>query len=126
MSPLSLFQISITIIFFPNNTVIAGRIDMAHHSNAATLALTDTLALDAAVTMAKWLTDDQDTLTIVTADHSHTMTIGGYPDRGVDILGKEMKISPHTFAQYVTTHSAFIFLEKFGKYNLLALTSGVI
>ncbi|XP_072014271.1 alkaline phosphatase, tissue-nonspecific isozyme-like [Amphiura filiformis] len=67
--------------------VEAGRIDHGHHAGAATLALTDTIAMDAAVTMAKSMTNDQDTLTIVTADHSHTMTFGGYPSRGNPILG---------------------------------------
>ncbi|XP_072013014.1 alkaline phosphatase, tissue-nonspecific isozyme-like [Amphiura filiformis] len=67
--------------------VEGGRIDHAHHEGFAALALTDTIAMDAAVTMAKQMTDDQDTLTIVTADHSHTMTISGYPTRGNPILG---------------------------------------
>jgi alkaline phosphatase len=68
--------------------VEAGRIDHAHHAGNAFRALTDTIALSQAVAKARQLTSDTDTLIIVTADHSHTFTIGGYPDRGNPILGK--------------------------------------
>jgi len=68
--------------------VEAGRIDHAHHAGNAYRALTDTVALSEAVEMAKKLTNDRDTLIIVTADHSHTFTIAGYPSRGNPILGK--------------------------------------
>lgn len=68
--------------------VEAGRIDHAHHAGNAYRALDDTIALSEAVAMAKALTNDEDTLIIVTADHSHVFTIGGYPDRGNPILGK--------------------------------------
>ncbi|XP_072014273.1 alkaline phosphatase, tissue-nonspecific isozyme-like [Amphiura filiformis] len=68
--------------------VEAGRIDHSHHSTRAGRALYDTLALDEAVTMAQSETDSQETLTVVTADHSHTMAIAGYPARGNPILGK--------------------------------------
>ena len=41
------------------------------------------------------LTDPRETLIVVTADHSHTMTIAGYPHRGNDILGLVRGNSPH-------------------------------
>jgi alkaline phosphatase len=67
--------------------VEAGRIDHAHHDNNAYRALTDTIALSDAVRAAAGLTRDRDTLILVTADHSHVMTISGYPARGNPILG---------------------------------------
>lgn len=68
--------------------VEGGRIDHAHHGVNAARALGDTVALDDAVKAALEMTDPSDTLIIVTADHSHTLTIAGYPARGNDILGK--------------------------------------
>jgi alkaline phosphatase len=68
--------------------VEGGRIDHAHHAGNAYRALTDTIALAEAVKVARELTDDEDTLIIVTADHSHTLSIAGYPSRGNPILGK--------------------------------------
>jgi alkaline phosphatase len=67
--------------------VEAGRIDHAHHLSNAYRALGDTVALSQAV---QWVVDNVDleeTLIIVTADHSHTMTMSGYPRRGNPILG---------------------------------------
>ncbi|XP_076467438.1 alkaline phosphatase, tissue-nonspecific isozyme-like isoform X2 [Babylonia areolata] len=66
--------------------VEGGRIDHAHHVNRAHLALGDTVAMDEAVATATQMTGD-DTLVVVTADHSHVFTMGGYPDKGHDILG---------------------------------------
>ena len=65
-----------------------GRIDHAHHMGNAYRALTDTVALAQAVRKAVEMTNQEDTLIIVTADHSHTLTIGGFPTRGNPILGK--------------------------------------
>lgn len=67
--------------------VEAGRIDHAHHGSAANLALHETVDLSKAVQRALELVDLKDTLIIVTADHSHTFTIAGYPKRGNPILG---------------------------------------
>lgn len=66
--------------------VEAGRIDHAHHFNNAYRALEDTLALDAAVRQATDLLGEN-SLVVVTADHSHTFTISGYPKRGNPMLG---------------------------------------
>lgn len=66
----------------------AGRIDHGHHFGNAYLALEDTHAMDAAVAAAVELSNPEETLIVVTADHSHTLTISGYPKRGNPILGK--------------------------------------
>ena len=60
--------------------VEAGRIDHANHYSMATRALSETLAMDRAV-------EGEETLIIVTADHSHTLSVGGYPGRTADITG---------------------------------------
>jgi alkaline phosphatase len=66
--------------------VEAGRIDHGHHAGNAKRALTDAIELSRAVQRAAELVGD-DTLIIVTADHSHTLTMAGYPTRGNPILG---------------------------------------
>ena len=70
--------------------VEAGRIDHAHHAGNAYRALADTIELDRAVQVVLDKVDLNNTLVIVTADHSHTFTIAGYPKRGNPILGKVM------------------------------------
>ena len=68
--------------------VEGGRIDHGHHDNNAYRALTDGIAFADAVAVADEMTDLNDTLIIVTADHSHTFNFSGYPERGNPILGK--------------------------------------
>lgn len=68
--------------------VEAGRIDHAHHAGSAYNALTDTIEMAKAVKAAMDKTSAEDTLIIVTADHSHVFTMAGYPTRGNPILGK--------------------------------------
>lgn len=72
--------------------VEAGRIDHGHHAGNAFRALTDAIELSNAVRRATELTKADDTLIIVTADHSHTFTISGYPHRGNPILGKVSEV----------------------------------
>ena len=64
-----------------------GKIDQAHHNGKAVRALSETLAFDKAVEEVLSLVDLEDTLVIVTADHAHTMSIGGYAGRVADITG---------------------------------------
>jgi alkaline phosphatase len=65
-----------------------GRIDHAHHLGNAFRALHDGIAFADAVGVADQMTSEDDTLIIVTADHSHVFTMAGYPTRGNPILGK--------------------------------------
>ncbi|XP_071945549.1 alkaline phosphatase-like [Antedon mediterranea] len=67
--------------------VESGRIDHAHHGGRAYDALNELNQFHLAVAKAKEMTSEDDTLLIVTADHSHTLSFGGYPDRGNPILG---------------------------------------
>lgn len=73
--------------------VEAGRVDMAHHATNAWRALTDMAALNEAVLAALELADLDDTLIIVTADHSHVFNISGYSIRGNPIHG--LARAPH-------------------------------
>jgi len=68
--------------------VEGGRIDHANHAGNAYRALDETIAMSRAVQVAAEMTSPEDTLIIVTADHSHTMNFVGYPVRGNPILGK--------------------------------------
>nr|UXP86334.1 membrane-bound alkaline phosphatase isoform X1 [Megoura viciae] len=66
--------------------VEGGLIDVAHHETVARLALDETVEFSKAVQQAVDMTSEDDTLIVVTSDHSHTMTMAGYPVRGNDIL----------------------------------------
>lgn len=69
--------------------VAGGRIDHAHHYNNAYRALDETLALESALLAAMELVDITETLIVLTADHSHVLTLGGLATpRGNPILGK--------------------------------------
>ena len=69
-------------------TVESGRIDHAHQAGSAYNALTDAIEFAKAIEEAVNNTNPEETLIIVTADHSHVFTIAGYPKRGNPILGK--------------------------------------
>ncbi|NXL49115.1 PPBI phosphatase, partial [Podilymbus podiceps] len=64
-----------------------GRIDHGHHDGIAHKALTEAVEFDRAIERAGHLTDEAQTLTVVTADHSHVFSFGGYTLRGSSIFG---------------------------------------
>jgi alkaline phosphatase len=70
-----------------------GRIDMAHHETKARKALDETAEFAKAVEAALKYVNIEETLIVVTSDHSHTMSYSGYSKRGSDILGLASKVS---------------------------------
>ena len=85
--------------------VEGGRIDHAHHMNQAKRALAETLELENAVTAALEMTSREDTLIIVTADHSHSITFNGYAERGNNILGTFIDTQRKYFVHQNQTHT---------------------
>ncbi|XP_055977450.1 intestinal-type alkaline phosphatase [Sorex fumeus] len=67
--------------------VEGGRIDQGHHDGIAYKALTEAVMFDMTIDKVGKLTDEKDTLTLITADHSHVFTFGGYTHRGSSIFG---------------------------------------
>jgi alkaline phosphatase len=64
-----------------------GRIDHASHESNAYRTVSDGVALNEAVKAVLRKVDLDETLIVVTGDHSHTLTIAGYAKRGNPILG---------------------------------------
>ncbi|MGP0836636.1 alkaline phosphatase [Serratia sp. CY85251] len=67
--------------------VEGGRVDHGSHNGNAYRTLSDAVALNEAVKTIVDKVDLDDTLVIVTGDHSHTLTIAGYAKHGNPILG---------------------------------------
>lgn len=62
--------------------VEGGKIDLAHHDTFARAALRETIQFEETIRKVREKFSEEDTLIIVTADHSHTMSISGYPVSG--------------------------------------------
>jgi alkaline phosphatase len=67
--------------------VEGGLIDYAHHRGHARKALDETVSFSDAIQVALEKTDPQETLIIVTSDHSHSLVFSGYASRDSNILG---------------------------------------
>uniref|UniRef100_A0A673LVP6 alkaline phosphatase n=1 Tax=Sinocyclocheilus rhinocerous TaxID=307959 RepID=A0A673LVP6_9TELE len=66
---------------------VEDKIDHGHHAGQAKYALTEAVEFDRAIARAAELTSELDTLSVVTADHSHVFSFGGYSYRGNPVLG---------------------------------------
>lgn len=67
--------------------VESGRIDHGHHDTRAHIALGETAEFSNTVDLAVDRIGEDDTLHVVTADHSHTLSYAGYADRHKNIFG---------------------------------------
>lgn len=104
---------------------------MAHHRSWAKRAITESAAMEEAVQLAAEMTNEEDTLIIVTSDHTHTMSLNGYPDRGSNIFGRKHFILPiikdchfKSIAQIKSRHHCqasiqYFFIERNYKHLLL-------
>lgn len=81
--------------------VEGGLIDQAHHYNMAKHSLDETKEFSKAIEAARQMTDESDTLIVVTADHSHVFTYNGYPARHSDIFGNA-EISDEDYLPFTT------------------------
>lgn len=73
--------------------VEAGRVDHASHGGNAHRAFTDGVEFAEAIRVAQEMTDEENTLIIVTADHEHAIFFNGYCGRGTPITGLCMDIA---------------------------------
>ncbi|MGR3481854.1 alkaline phosphatase [Salipiger marinus] len=68
-------------------SIEAGRVDHANHEGNLYRVLADGKAFADAIAKAMELTNAEDTLIIVTADHEHAISFNGYCGRGSNIVG---------------------------------------
>uniref|UniRef100_A0A1L8DJH5 alkaline phosphatase n=3 Tax=Nyssomyia neivai TaxID=330878 RepID=A0A1L8DJH5_9DIPT len=67
--------------------VEGGKIDLAHHDLELRASLDETVEFHKAIELARNMFSEEDTLIVVTADHSHAVSMAGYPNRKHDIFG---------------------------------------
>ncbi len=78
--------------------VESGRIDHAHHAGNAFRAMVDTENFDQAIGAVLSQVDLENTLVIVTADHSHVFSLAGYPMVAASKLPYAPKSVPTEYA----------------------------
>ncbi|XP_062558477.1 membrane-bound alkaline phosphatase-like [Armigeres subalbatus] len=67
--------------------VEGGRIDHGHHDTWGRLAIDETVQFAEAIDLARKKFSEEDTLIVVTSDHSHSVSYSGYASRSSDIFG---------------------------------------
>ncbi|GAB0093476.1 Alkaline phosphatase [Sergentomyia squamirostris] len=68
--------------------VEGGLIDHGHHYTIPKAAVGETIEFHKAIQAARDILEEKDSLIVVSSDHSHTMSVSGYPTRGNDIFSK--------------------------------------
>ncbi|KIH66056.1 hypothetical protein ANCDUO_03615 [Ancylostoma duodenale] len=63
-------------------------IDIAEHRNEMRAAFVEVYEFDEAIRKAREMTDPSETLIIVTADHTHAVTMPGYLPVDKDLFGE--------------------------------------
>ena len=113
--------------------VEAGRVDHAQHGTNLARTVRDGAEFARTVEMVDEMTDDEETLIIVTADHEHAFALNGYCGRGSDILGRCMEINnkgvehtgepvladdgkPYTVGMYTNGSSSVLVRQPDGNY----------
>lgn len=86
--------------------VEGGHIDSAHHDNKLRHSLEETKEFARAIEKALQMVNLNETLVVVSADHSHAVGIAGYPKRGNDIVGladptRDSKNLPYASMNYM-------------------------
>ncbi len=76
-------------------SIEGGRVDHANHAGNLHRAVVDGKAFADAIAKAMEMTNAEDTLIIVTADHEHAIAFNGYCGRGSKITGLCMKENPN-------------------------------
>ena len=98
----------------------AGRVDHANHAGNFARTAADGMIWTEAVALVDEMTDDEDTLIIVTADHEHAITFNGYCGRGTPIQGLCYEI-----AKTGEKHSDELALADDGKpYSVITYANG--
>ncbi|XP_055709851.1 membrane-bound alkaline phosphatase-like [Phlebotomus papatasi] len=86
--------------------VEGGRIDHGHHYTMARAAVGEAIEFHKAIEAARQLLSEDDSLIVVSSDHSHTMSISGYPTRGNDIFGTSDRTIAKDGMPYMTLNYA--------------------
>jgi alkaline phosphatase len=74
-------------------SIEAGRVDHANHEGNLHRTMVDGVAFNDAIRKALELTNPEETLIIVTADHEHAIAFNGYCGRGSKITGLCMEVN---------------------------------
>lgn len=85
--------------------VESARIDMAHHQNWARRALDETAEFSRLVELVRQMTNESDTLIVVTSDHSHSMSYNGYAVNVHSAISYYMPLEKNSYSSFPISES---------------------